>query len=107
MTMTSDRRVGPGRGSWAWLVAPLFFFASGCGGAERVEPRDDLEPPASESAERTPADEAAQPASTAGAADTPECAVSCCSPATLERQREAAARIGDPSIAGECCFCDE
>ena len=35
-----------------------------------------------------------------------ECDVRCCSAATLQKQREAAQAVNDPSLAGECCICD-
>jgi len=35
------------------------------------------------------------------------CHVSCCSPEVLELQQRTAAESGDPSIANECCFCDD
>jgi len=56
-----------------------------------------------------------EPEPSASAAPEPEepavptgrCRPSCCSAEVLELQRQTAVETGDPSIADECCFCDE
>lgn len=114
-----------GRGPWLLRLPALLGLPAlpgllvllACGAPERVERRTETTatPPSAVAVEggQTPAADDNEPIgpnenTPAGPpGPMPECHVSCCSAAMLELQARTAAETDDPSIAQECCFCEE